>query len=89
MRTFEQGEPKAHRFVDRDGIKIDVVAISVIGTRNYVEFVRQGGRLVYRMTRAVFEATFSPSGGSYSRDAANEHLEQVHIDEVLKLPLAA
>jgi len=89
MLTSEQGEHKAHRFVDRDGIKIDVVAISVIGTRNYVEFVRQGGRLVYRMTRPVFEATFSPSGGSYSRDAANEHLEQVHIDEVLKLPLAA
>jgi hypothetical protein len=89
MRTFEQGEHKAHRFVDRDGTEIDVVAISVIGTRSYVEFVRQGGRLVYRMTRPVFEATFSPSGGSYSRDAANEHLEQVHIDEVLKLPLAA
>jgi hypothetical protein len=89
MRTFEQGEPKAHRFVDRDGTKVDVVAISVIGTRNYVEFVRQGGRLMYRMTRPVFEATFSPSGGSYSRDAANEQLEQVHIDEVLKLPVAA
>jgi hypothetical protein len=89
MRTPEQGERKAHRFVDGDGIKIDVVAISVIGTRTYVEFVRQGGRLVYRMRRPVFEATFSPSGGSYSWDAANEHLEQVHIDEVLKLPVAA
>jgi hypothetical protein len=89
MRTPEQSEHKAHRFVDRDGIKIDVVAISVIGTRTCVEFVRQGGRMVYRMTRPVFEATFSPSGGTCSQDAANEHLEQFHIAEVLKLPVAA
>jgi len=30
-----------HRFVDSDGIKIDVVAITVIGTQTYLEFVRE------------------------------------------------
>jgi hypothetical protein len=89
MRQPEQSEHKAHRFVDRDGTKIDVVAISVIGTQTYLEFVRAGGRLVYRMKRPMFEVTFSPWGRPLSLDAANEHMEQTHIFGVPELPVAA
>jgi hypothetical protein len=89
MRTPEQGERKAHRFVDSDGIKIEVVAISVIGAQTYLEFVREGGRLVYRMRRPEFETTFSPVGVHRIREAANQDLEHADLFALLEMPAAA
>jgi hypothetical protein len=62
MDSAQQQEHTPHRYVDSDGVKVDVVAISVLGTETWVEFVREGGCWTYRMRRPQFEATFSAVG---------------------------
>ena len=89
MLTAQQHERKAHRFVDGDGTKVDVVALGVIGTQAIVEFVREGGCLVYRMRRPVFEATFSPIGAPRMRERTNAVAQQNEIFKLAALPLAA
>jgi hypothetical protein len=89
MHTEKHDQRKAHRFIDGDGTKVDVIATCVIGTQAIVEFVREGGRLVYRMRRAVFEATFAPVGVARIQQASNQRAERVEIFVLPVLALAA
>jgi hypothetical protein len=57
--------------------------------RFIVEFVREGGRLVYRMRRTVFEATFAPVGVARIQQASNQRAERVEIFVLPALALAA
>jgi hypothetical protein len=76
-----------HRYVDSDGVQVDVIAISVLQTETWVEFVREGGRLVYRMRRPQFEATFSAVGAPRTSRAANQ--DAAHADVFAFLDLQA
>jgi hypothetical protein len=72
MRPAQQQEHTPHRYVDSDGVKVDVIAVTVLRTETWVEFVREGGRCVYRMRRPRFEATFCAVGALRTSKAANE-----------------
>jgi len=89
MRTAQQDPRTAHRFVDSDGVSVDVVGIGAIGTQAFVDFVRQGGRFVYRMKRCVFEATFAPASVPRIRQAANEPARRLALAAPTQLALAA